>query len=122
MQRYGFNKMEKPLILQKNQLMFFQRIWFLCMVILDGQHIHLTFHLVITKAAVYKHWPTIIDGMKVAIRQTVKEIPQEMTRRVMENFRNRLQQCMEARGRHLEDVIFENTVHTKWQSNSDVSM
>jgi len=26
-------------------------------------------------------------------RQAVEEIPQEMTRRVMENFRNRLQQC-----------------------------
>ena len=59
------------------------------------------------KAEVYKYRPTTIDGLKAAIRQTVNKIPQEMTRRVRENFRNCLQQCIEARGRQYEEVIFK---------------
>ena len=58
------------------------------------------------KAEVYKHRPTTIDGQKAVIRQTVEEIPQEMTRREMENFKNRLQQYIISQGRHLKDVIF----------------
>ena len=41
------------------------------------------------KTKVYKHLSTGIGGIKSAIRLTV-EIPQEMTRRVMENFGNLL--------------------------------
>lgn len=59
------------------------------------------------KAKVFKTRPTTIEALKASIRQTVEEIPQEMTHRVMENFRNRLQQCITSRGRHLEDVIFK---------------
>ena len=36
------------------------------------------------KAEVYKHQPTTIDGVKAAFRQTVNEIPQKMTLKVME--------------------------------------
>ena len=60
------------------------------------------------KAEVYKLRPTIIDELKAAIRQKVNEIPQEMTQRVMENFRNRLNQCIAVQGRYLEDVIFKS--------------
>jgi len=42
---------------------------------------------------------------KLWIRQTVETIPEEMSRQVVENFRNLLQQCGTCRGRHLEDVI-----------------
>ena len=59
------------------------------------------------KAEVYQHRPTSIDGLKSAIRLTVKEIPQEMIRRVVKNFRNRPQQCIKSRRRHLNDVIFK---------------
>jgi len=47
-----------------------------------------------------------VNELKAAIRQAVEEIPQEMTRRVMENFRNRLQQCIASRGRRLEDHTY----------------
>jgi len=82
-------------------------------VISDGQHAHriflhaITFYGVIL-TEVYKLRPTTIDKLKVAIRQKVNEIPQEMTQRVMENFRNRLDQCIAVQGRHLEDAIFKS--------------
>ena len=59
------------------------------------------------KCEVYKHRSTTIDGLKAAICKTINEILRETSQRVMENFRKRLQQCMAARGRHLEDVIFK---------------
>ena len=59
------------------------------------------------KAEVYKDRLTSIDGLKAAIRQTVEETPQEITRLVMKNFRNRLQQCTTSRGRHLTNGIFK---------------
>ena len=54
----------------------------------------------------YKYRPTTNDGLKSSIRQTVNEVLQEMTSGMMDNFRNRLQQCIAARGRHLGDVMF----------------
>ena len=60
------------------------------------------------KAEVYKLRPTTIDELKAAIRQKVNEIPQEITQRVMKNFKNRLNQCIAVQGRHLEDVIFKS--------------
>ena len=62
------------------------------------------------KVEEYKHPPTTIDGLKAAFYQLVNEIPQEMTRRVMENFSNRLQQCIAARGRRLEEVVFKKFI------------
>ena len=60
------------------------------------------------KAEVYKLRPTTIDELKAAICQKVNEIPQEITQRVMENFKNRLNQCIAVQGRHLEDVKFKS--------------
>ena len=48
-----------------------------------------------------------IEQLKRAICQEVAAIPQEMTRRVVENFRERLQKCMDNNGFHLTDVIFK---------------
>ena len=59
------------------------------------------------KAEVYKLRPTTIDELKAAFCQKVNEIHQEMTQRVMENFKNRLNQCIAVQRRHLEDVIFK---------------
>ena len=87
---------------------------------MDDHHVRLFFHLAIiflldyVKAEVYKHRPTTIVVLKAAVRQTANEIPQEMTRKVMENFRNRLQQGIAARGRHLE-VVFK----TKFTQNGN---
>ena len=60
------------------------------------------------KAEVYNLRPTTIDELKAAICQKVNEIPQEMTQRVMENFRHRLNQCIAVQGRHLGDIIFKS--------------
>ena len=59
------------------------------------------------KAKVYARRPGTIEQLKEAIRQEVAAIPPAMTRKVMDNFRERLQQCVINNGRHLSDVIFK---------------
>ena len=59
------------------------------------------------KAEVYKHRPQTLKALKDAIREEVAAIPPEMTNTVMENFRERLRQCIANNGRHLSDVIFK---------------
>jgi hypothetical protein len=44
--------------------------------------------------------------MKYAF-QKVAAIPPEMTRRVMEKYRERLIQCIDNEGCHLSDVVFK---------------
>ena len=48
------------------------------------------------------------EGLKEAIRQEVAAIPPAMTRKAMDNFRERLQQCLINNGLHLSDVIFKS--------------
>ena len=59
------------------------------------------------KAEVYKHRPQTPKALKDAIREEVAAIPSEMTSIVMENFRERLRQCIANNGLHLSDVIFK---------------
>jgi hypothetical protein len=59
------------------------------------------------KAQVYKHRPTILQTLKEAITQEVAAITPAMTKRVMENFRERLRQCISKEGRYLTDVMFK---------------
>lgn len=54
------------------------------------------------KSKVYTH-----RSRKDVIRQEIAAIQHEMTRRVMENFRERLQQCVESNGTHLTDFVFK---------------
>jgi hypothetical protein len=49
-----------------------------------------------------------IEQFKEAIRQEVAAIPPAMTRKSMDNFRERLQHCVINNGRHLSDVIFKS--------------
>jgi len=53
------------------------------------------------KAEVYKHRPQTLKAFKEAIREEVAAIPPEITNMVMENFRERLRQCIANNGRHL---------------------
>jgi hypothetical protein len=46
-----------------------------------------------------------LKGLKEAITHEVAAIPPEMTRRVMENYRERLNQCIDNEGRHSNDVV-----------------
>jgi len=59
------------------------------------------------KAEVYKHQPQTLKALKDAIRKEAAAIRPEMTNIVMENFRERLRQCIANNGRHLSDVIFK---------------
>jgi hypothetical protein len=47
------------------------------------------------KAEVYKHRPMTTDELKAAIHHEIAAIPPEMTRRVIRNFRVRLQMWIE---------------------------
>ena len=42
-----------------------------------------------------------------AIHQEITAFPHEMTRRVIDNFRERLWQCVDNKGSHLTDLIFK---------------
>ena len=60
------------------------------------------------KVKVYARRPGTIEQLKEAIRQEVAAIPPAMTRKAMDNFRKRLQQCVINNGRHLSYVIFKS--------------
>ena len=59
------------------------------------------------KSKVYSNRPQSIEELKDAIRQEIASIPHEMIRRVIDNFRERLQQCVDNNGSHLTDLIFK---------------
>jgi len=59
------------------------------------------------KAKFYARRPGTIEQLKEAIRQEIAAIPPAMTRKVMDNFRELLQNCVINNGRHLSDVIFK---------------
>ena len=60
------------------------------------------------KSKVYLGIPRTIDELKEAIRREILTIPISMLEDVMENFQNRLQECINEEGRHLTDIVFHN--------------
>ena len=52
--------------------------------------------------------PGTIEQLKEAIRQEVAAIPPAMTRKAMDNFRERLQEFVINNDRYFSDVIFKN--------------
>jgi hypothetical protein len=48
-----------------------------------------------------------LEGLKEVITQEVVVIPPKKDRRVMEKYRERLNQCIGNEGRHLSDVVFK---------------
>jgi len=60
------------------------------------------------KAKVYARRPGTIEQLKEAIRQEVATIPPTMTCKTMDNFHDRLKECVINNGRHLSDVIFKS--------------
>jgi vacuolar-type H+-ATPase subunit E/Vma4 len=48
-----------------------------------------------------------IEELKQKIKEEIATIPEQMTRRVMENLRGRLKQCLRNGGRHLSDVLYK---------------
>jgi len=59
------------------------------------------------KEKVFKHRPHTLEELKDRIREEIGAIPVEMCQNAVENFRNRLHQCIAAGGHHLSDVIFK---------------
>ena len=51
--------------------------------------------------------PRNIKELKQNIKEIIAAIPEQMTRRVMENIGVRLKQCLRNCGRRLSDVIFK---------------
>jgi hypothetical protein len=48
-----------------------------------------------------------LEGLKEAIIQDVAVILPEMTRRFMEEYREKLNQCIDNEGHHLTDEVFK---------------
>jgi len=77
-----------------------------------GQHIHLicppviTFYGGISKTVSIPK-PRTIAELKQSIKEDIIAIPEQMTRRVIENLGVRLKQCLRNGGRHLSDVLFK---------------
>ena len=59
------------------------------------------------KEKVFKHRPRNLEELKMHIRDEITAILPEMCRRAAENFRHRLQMCIDTAGHHLPDVIFK---------------
>jgi hypothetical protein len=55
------------------------------------------------KAQVYQHRPQTLEGLKEAITQEVAAIPPEMTCRLMEKYRESLNQCIDNESSHLSE-------------------
>jgi hypothetical protein len=51
--------------------------------------------------------PRTIAELKQSIKEEIAVIPEQMTRRVMENLGVRLKQCLRSGGRHLSDILFK---------------
>jgi len=58
-------------------------------------------------AKVYEQRPVTLEPLKEVIRQEVAAITPEMTLKVMDNYRQRLYQCINIQGCHLSDVLFK---------------
>ena len=59
------------------------------------------------KGKVYVNKPRNTEELKAAIRQEIAAISEDVLERVMQNFYERLRKCVQAGGRHLEDIIFK---------------
>lgn len=59
------------------------------------------------KSLVYQNRPNTLDDLRNNIRAVIDNIPVDMLERVIQNFRNRLNQCIDNGGRHLQDIVFK---------------
>ena len=59
------------------------------------------------KSRVYTHKPRTLNDSKAAIRQEIRPIDRQLLARVMDDFKKRLENCIQEDGRHLTDIIFK---------------
>jgi len=62
------------------------------------------------KAKVHEQRPVTLEALKEAIRQEVAAITYEMILKVMDNYRERVHQCINIQGCHLSDGFVQNTL------------
>ena len=58
------------------------------------------------KGRVYTHKPRNLGELKDAIRQEVLKIDQQLLAQAMDDFKQRIENCIQEDGRHLNDIIF----------------
>jgi hypothetical protein len=58
------------------------------------------------KSKVYINNPHNIQELKASIRLEIANVEEDMLRRAMQNFEERLRECIQKKGRHLMDIIF----------------
>ena len=57
------------------------------------------------KDNVYADKPTTLQELKTAITKFIKAMPEEISRKVVENFAIRLNECLNVGGSHVEHVL-----------------
>ena len=62
------------------------------------------------KGRVYTHKPRNLKELKGAIRQEVLTIDQQLLARAMDDFKRRIENCVQEDGRHLNDIIFHTWI------------
>ena len=55
----------------------------------------------------YAHKPSTLNDLKEAIHQEIHLIDRQLLARVMDDFKNRLENCIQEDGCHLTDIIFK---------------
>ena len=59
------------------------------------------------KTRFYAHEPRRMNDLKEAIRQEIRPIDRQLLARVMDDFKERLENCIQSDGRHLTDMNFK---------------
>jgi len=65
------------------------------------------FSLGYLKSRIYAHKPCTLTDLKEAIRQEIRTIYRQLLARVMDDFKKRLENCIQSDSRHLTDIIFK---------------
>jgi hypothetical protein len=59
------------------------------------------------KAKVYTNKPQAVDDFKIALREQISAIPENMAGRALGNMQAGLEECVRSDGQHLSDALFE---------------
>jgi len=59
------------------------------------------------KSHVYTHKPRTLNDLKEAIHQEIRPIDRQLLARVMDDFKKKLENCIQEDGRYLTDIIFK---------------
>ena len=59
------------------------------------------------KSCVYTHKPRTLNDLEEAIRQEIRLIDRQLLAHVMDDFKKRVENCIQEDDRHLNDIIFK---------------